>query len=203
MTTAASIRLARPDDAGALLAIYAPIVLDTPISFELDPPSEAEFRQRITQVLEAKPWLVCEAQGQVMGYAYATTFRTRPAYQWSVETSAYVHADHRGKGVGRALYTSLLGLLELQGYRRVLAGITLPNPASVALHESVGFRAVGVYRKVGYKFGAWHDVGWWQLSDLAAGAASDEAPSQPLSLVKAAALPDWKPCLERGLSLLG
>ena len=123
----------------------------------------AEMRQRIRQTLDYAPWVVCEHRGEVQGYAYASAHRTRAAYQWSVDVSVYVHAAAHRAGVGRAVYCSLFQLLTLQGFYNAYAGITLPNPASVGLHESLGFHPVGVYRAVGYKLGAWHDVGWWQL----------------------------------------
>ena len=156
------IRLAIVDDAPQIHAIYAPIVAETAVSFELEPPSVEEMSQRIETTLFTLPWIVCE-QGGIIGYAYAGVFRSRPAYQWTVEVSVYVHADHRGKGVARALYISLFECLRVQGYRTALAGIALPNSASVALHEGLGFRSVGVFHHVGYKLGAWHDVGWWEL----------------------------------------
>ncbi len=165
------LRLATLDDALEVQRIYAPIVAETPVSFELEPPSVEEMRRRIETTLLALPWIVCE-QGGIIGYAYAGVFRSRPAYQWTVEVSVYVHAAHRGKGVARALYTSLFECLRIQGYRTALAGIALPNPASVALHERMGFRSVGVFHHVGYKLGAWHDVGWWEL-------ALQELPSPP------------------------
>jgi L-amino acid N-acyltransferase YncA len=155
------IRLATLSDAAAVAAIYRPAVADSVISFEADPPDEAAMGERMRSTLDRVPWLVCEA-GAVRGYAYASRYRERAAYQWSAEVSAYVAADARGAGVGRALYTSLLAILVLQGYRNAYAGITLPNEASVALHEAVGFTPIGVYRSVGYKFGAWHDVGWYE-----------------------------------------
>ena len=160
----AVIRLATPDDASGVQAIYAPIVRDTAISFELEPPTVAEMQQRIVKTLEHWPWLVCERRGDILGYVYASQHRTRPAYQWSVDVSVYVHPNARRSGVGQALYRSLFALLTLQGFYNAYAGITLPNPASVGLHESLEFQFVGVYRAVGYKLGAWHDVGWWQLT---------------------------------------
>lgn len=156
------IRLARQDDAGAVREIYAPAVERTAVSFELEAPSVAEMARRIAEHQPEHPWLVADEGGTVIGYAYAGGFRRRAAYGWSVETSVYVAPGGRRRGVGRALYGTLFRLLEAQGYRQALAGITLPNPASVALHEAVGFEPVGVYRRVGWKLGAWHDVGWWQ-----------------------------------------
>ena len=156
------IRLATLDDAPAIAAIYRPIVESTPISFETVAPDADEIRRRIHEVLGAHVWLVCERDGVVAGYAYASKHRARAAYQWSVDTSVYVDDRFRRRGVGHALYLSLLAVLSAQGYANAFAGITLPSPASVGLHERVGFTPLGVYRRVGYKLGAWHDVGWWQ-----------------------------------------
>lgn len=155
--------MATPGDAAQAAEIYRPIVAGTAISFELEPPSPAEMEDRIAVVLGFAPWLACEEDGALVGYAYASKHRERAAYRWSVDVSAYVREGRRRGGVGRALYASLLALLRLQGFCAAHAGVTLPNPASVGLHESLGFRPVGVYRKVGFKCGAWHDVGWWQL----------------------------------------
>ena len=157
------IRVARPDDAHAIAAIYAPIVANTTISFELEPPTVDEVRGRIVATLERLPWLVSEDDaGAVNGYAYASKHRERAAYQWSVDVSAYVREDARGTGVGKRLYGALCEELVQLGYFQAFAGIALPNAASIALHEAVGFRPLGVYRNVGFKLGAWHDVGWWQ-----------------------------------------
>jgi L-amino acid N-acyltransferase YncA len=158
-----NLRLATPADAAAIQAIYAPVVTATPISFELEPPTVQEMAGRIERTLATFPWIVgLDASGQVDGYVYASRFRERPAYQWSVEVTAYVRADARGRGVGKRLYGVLLQELKALGYCEAFAGITLPNAASVALHESCGFRPVGVYRNAGYKLGRWHDVGSWQ-----------------------------------------
>lgn len=165
MNQSREIRLATEADTEAMLAIYAPIVMETAISFELEPPSVDEFRSRIRSTLTRTPWLVCEIDYEVAGYAYAGPLRTRAAYQWSVEATVYVHADYRRHGVGSAIYTSLFNCLRLQGYWNAYAAITLPNPGSVGLHERMGFYRIGTYYNVGYKFGTWHDVGWWQ-SDL-------------------------------------
>jgi phosphinothricin acetyltransferase len=158
----AMIRVALPEDAAAILRIYAPIVRETAISFEVEPPTPGEMAQRIATTLPHLPWLVCEQQGEVLGYVYASPHRARAAYQWSVDVTVYIQAQARRTGMGRALYHALFELLSLQGLYTCYAGITLPNLASVGLHEALGFQPVGVYQAVGYKLGAWHDVGWWQ-----------------------------------------
>lgn len=160
----AILRVARPDDAGDIAAIYAPYVRDTVISFETEPPDEAEMRRRIAVTLETHPWLVAELSGRVAGYAYASQHRVRLAYRWGCDVAVYLAPEAMGQGIGSALYTELLELLRRQGFCRAFGGIALPNPASVALHERHGFRHLGTYSQVGFKLGAWHDVGWWQLA---------------------------------------
>jgi phosphinothricin acetyltransferase len=176
MTT--RIRLATPADGPALARIYRPAVTDSATSFELEPPDAVEMASRVAKVLERTPWLVCEMHEQVVGYAYAGRHRDRPAYQWSVEVSAYVSGDVRRAGVGRGLYASLFTTLALQGFRNAYAGVTLPNPGSIALHTAVGFTPIGVFREIGFKHGAWHDVGWFerQLSPR------DASPGAPVPL---------------------
>lgn len=157
------IRAATPDDAAAVQAIYAPIVRDTVISFETDVPSVDEMRSRIADKIRTLPWLVAlDDAHQVCGYVHGSKLRERAAYQWSVEVTAYVRDDCRGRGVGKRMYERLFAELVSLGYCEAFAGIALPNEASVALHESVGFEPIGVYRRVGFKFGAWRDVAWWQ-----------------------------------------
>ena len=158
-----SVRSATPDDAEQLLAIYRPFVLNTAISFELVPPSVAEFRARIERALAEMAWLGAERDRRPVGYAYAAPHRSRGAYQWSVEPSVYVEEGSHRQGIGRLLYEALLPRLAQKGYCNAYAGITLPNDASVALHRRLGFEPVGVFRSVGHKFGAWHDVSWWHL----------------------------------------
>ena len=177
------VRDARGDDAAAIAAIYAPVVRDTPISFELEPPDAATMRQRVLDTLERRPWLVCERDGEVVGYAYAASHRERAAYQWCVETSVYIAESARRQGVGSTLYRALLPLLARQGYVHAYAGITLPNPASVGLHEALGFRPIGVYRAIGFKLGAWHDVGWWDLTLPARALPAQPAAPVPYPLV--------------------
>ena len=158
-----SIRAAEADDAEQIAAIYAPIVRDTVISFELEPPTPAEMRERIEAVFSAGlPWLVCECDGRVVGYAYASRHRDRAAYRWSVDTAAYVTESARGQGVGKSLYSELLETLSMQRFQNAYAGITLPNAASVALHEAVGFERIAVYSQVGFKLGEWRDVAWYR-----------------------------------------
>lgn len=193
-----TVRLATENDAEQIVGIYAPIVRDAAISFEVDPPTVDEMRRRIAETLERVPWLVCERAGEILGYAYASTHRERAAYQWAVDVSVYVHEHTRRSGVGRALYSSLFKLLALQGFYNAYAGITLPNPASVDLHESLGFQPVGVYRSVGYKLGAWHDVGWWQLPlKIPSG-----PPTPPVEIRVVRESPAWHAALATGLPFL-
>ena len=195
---ASVIRMATVDDASAIAAIYRPVVESTFISFETVAPSTDEMRQRIQEVLASHPWLVCENDGVVAGYAYASKHRARAAYQWSVDTSVYVDERIRRRGIGHGLYLSLFAVLTAQGYANAFAGITLPNPASVALHERVGYTPVGVYGRVGYKLGAWHDVGWWQRSL----ARSDAEPSPVRGLSDAEHRKGFEPLLATGLSVI-
>jgi L-amino acid N-acyltransferase YncA len=194
----AAIRLATEHDAGRIAAIYAPTVRNTIISFEVEPPTPDEMRSRIATTLESYPWLVCERRGRVAGYAYAGPHNPRAAYRWSVDVSAYVREAERRTGIGRALYTSLFSVLVLQGFYNAYAGISLPNPASVGLHEAVGFSPVGVYRGVGYKLGAWHDVGWWERSLR----ERSPHPDPPLDLSAVRASEEWSAALASGLSCL-
>src|ERR671916_3326472 len=193
-----SIRLATERDAEQVAAIYAPNVTDSIISFELEPPTAHQMRRRIQDTLQRYPWLVCERQGRILGFAYAGAHGSRAAYQWSVNVSVYVHESARRTGVGRALYASLFAALGLQGFYNAYAGATLPNPASVGLHEAVGVRPVGVYRGVGYKMGAWHDVVWWHLP-LRERVADPDLPADLPSVVGSE---EWDGALASGLPLL-
>ncbi len=159
------IRIATADDAAAVHAIYAPVVAETPVSFEVEPPTVDEMRRRIETTLPLFPWLVGEdAQGRVNGYVYAGRHQPRAAYQWSADVTVYIRADTRRQGVGRRLYGVLLPLLRDLGYCQAYAGITQPNAGSVGLHESMGFTRVGLFEAAGFKLGRWHDVGYWQLA---------------------------------------
>ena len=167
------IRPAERRDAAAIAAIYAHYVATSAATFETESPGVAEMERRIGA---AKLWLVAERDGDVAGFAYGGTHRSRAAYRWTVETSVYVARAHARQGIGLELYATLLPALEARGYRNAVAGITLPNPASVALHEAAGFVRAGVFRRIGYKAGAWWDVGWWQCP---LGDPGDGPPAEP------------------------
>ena len=174
MTEQRLIRPATAMDAAACAAIYSHYVLNAATTFETEPPSPDEMVIRIETAQKRHAWLVLEERGTVIGYAYAGTFHARAAYQWSCEVSVYLDVERRSSGGGRALYEVLLPSLRDRGFRRVIAGVTHPNPASVRLHERFGFEPVGTYRKIGWKHGAWHDVAWSEL-DL----TPDEDPAAP------------------------
>jgi len=176
-----SIRLATAADAAAVAAIYRPYAEETPITFEVAAPSADDMRARIEAGAGLYPWLVAVADGEVTGYAYATAFRPRPAYRYAVEVSAYLAQGQQGRGLGKALYARLLPLLERQGFTQAIAAITLPNDASVRLHERSGFTRAGIYEQVGWKCGAWHDVGLWQRA--LAPAVTPPADPKPVAAV--------------------
>ncbi len=161
---AASIRLVTEADTHDILEIYAPIVKETAISFEYEVPDEHEMRQRIRSKLVHYPWLVMERNGEMLGYAYAGRWRERAAYNWSVETTVYVSSNARRGGVGKALYTTLFDVLRLQGFVLAVAGVTLPNDASMGLHLAMGFMPTGVNHTAGYKFGRWHDIAFFEMT---------------------------------------
>ncbi|TDV46324.1 GNAT family N-acetyltransferase [Actinophytocola oryzae] len=149
-------------DAAACAAIYAPYVRDTAITFEWDPPTVAEMSERIAASRRSHAWLVGEEDGRVVGYAYGGPFKTRAAYRWSCEVSVYVELGRRRTGAGRALYEELFTRLADRGYQTAVAGMTLPNDASIGLHKALGFEPAGTYRRIGWKHDAWHDVTWAQ-----------------------------------------
>jgi L-amino acid N-acyltransferase YncA len=156
------VRDATPEDGAACAAIYAPYVTGTAITFEYEPPTPAEMADRIAQAQKSHAWLVAEDGGRVVGYAYAGRYKERAAYRWACEVSVYLEQGRRRSGAGRALYEALFERLVARGFRTAVAGMTLPNPASEGLHRSLGFEPVGVYRDIGWKHGAWHDVAWTQ-----------------------------------------
>jgi L-amino acid N-acyltransferase YncA len=195
---APTIRLACSEDAEQIQAIYAPFCRDTPVSFETEPPTVDEMRQRIVKTLSSLPWLVCDKSHQVLGFAYASQHRERAAYRWSVDVSVYVREGYRRSGYGRALYTALLNALQLQGFYNALAGVALPNPGSVGLHEAMGFRPVGVYQGIGFKHGTWHDVLWLQLQLRERAAEPDEP--RDFRIVRQS--DEWSAALASGQAIL-
>jgi L-amino acid N-acyltransferase YncA len=159
------VRAADPvRDAQACSEIYAPYVRETAITFEIEPPSAEEMVRRIETAARAHAWLVLEDGGRIAGYAYGATFNPRASYRWSCEVSIYLETGRRRTGAGRRLYEALFGRLADRGYLMAIAGMTLPNDASVGLHRAMGFEPVGTYGRIGYKHGAWHDVAWVQRS---------------------------------------
>jgi phosphinothricin acetyltransferase len=191
----ATIRMAGPADARAIRAIYAPFCATTAVSFELEPPSEDEIAARVRAVTASYPWLVLDDDGAIAGYAYAGRHSERAAYGWSVDATVYVAPSQLRRGVGRALYTTLFELLRQQGYFKAYAIVALPNPASTALHEAMGFEPVGIYKGVGYKLGAWRDVAHYQL-ELRPERLDPEPPVPPGKLLASAG---WSDAVARGL----
>ena len=157
------IKVATKDDAAGMLEIYAPFILNSGITQETDIPSVEDFQNRIISNLKERPWLVCEINGQVAGYAYAGKHRDRKGYQWCTEPSVYISEKYFGAGIADALYTALFDILKLQGYVNAYAVITLPNDRSIAFHKKFGFEYLTTYQRIGYKLGQWHDVGWMQF----------------------------------------
>ena len=164
MPTKSHIREATVQDAPALVAIYSYYIEHTSVSFEEQVPSVEVFADRMVSTMKELPWLVAEVDGTIAGYAYAAPHRWRAAYRWTKEVSVYLSADHHRRGIARQLYTALFELLRKQGVQTLEAGITMPNPASEAFHQSMGFQLVGTYHNVGYKAGQWHDVSWFERS---------------------------------------
>ncbi len=183
------IRHADPHrDATGCLEIYSPYVRATAVSLEEAVPTAEQIATRIGRISAAYPWLVAEQDGDVAGFAYASRHRERASYRWAADVSVYVADAHRRRGVARGLYLTLFELLEAQNLRMVVAGITVPNAASVALHESLGFTLVGIYRRIGYKVGGWQDVGWWQLDLGDRGEGAPPEPAPPVRLPEPRAL---------------
>ena len=176
MTHAATLRDATAADAAACASIYAPYVLDTVITFELDPPSAVEMGLRIQAALTTHAWLVLEDEGRVVGYAYGSPFRARAAYRWACEVSVYLEPGRVRTGGGRVLYEHLLDRLAERGFRQAVAVMTLPNAPSLALHRAMGFELTGTLTRIGWKHGSWHDVSWAQRE---LGAGGGGPPSQP------------------------
>jgi len=157
------IRLADTNDTHSLLKIYTPYVTETSISFETEIPLISEFQNRIDVILKKFPFIVYERDHQILGYAYASSHRSRAAYDWSVECSVYVEQGFHSQKIGTRLYQELFQLLKVQGVVNIYAGITLPNSNSVKIHENFNFTPIGIYKDAGFKQGKWWDVQWWQL----------------------------------------
>ena len=192
----ATIRLATAFDSSAIASIYRPHCEGSAVSFEQVAPSAVEMAKRIATVTTQRPWIVLEDAGSVVGYAYAAPHNERWAYRWSVNTAIYISGTHQRRGAGRALYVTLFSLLRHLGYYRAVAGITLPNAASVGLHQAMGFALVGVYRDIGYKLGAWRDVGWYE-AELQPTVAEPQEP-RPISVLGGS--PEWRAAVEQGLA---
>lgn len=157
------VRLVEKNDAASILNIYGPYVLNTAITFEYDVPTIDEYMNRIETAISEFPWLVCLQSNEIVGYAYATKFRYRTAYQWSPESTIYLSPSIQGKGVARILYETLFEILKLQGYFSVFAGVAIPNEQSEGLHIGTGFEEIGVFKNIGYKLREWHSTRWYQL----------------------------------------
>jgi phosphinothricin acetyltransferase len=188
------IRMASVQDAAAIAAIYAPFCETNAVSFEVVAPSPGEMASRVQSIAAQFPWLVAEVDGGVAGYAYAGRHHERAAYQWSVNTGIYIGESHRKKGVGTALYSVLFELLRLQGYYKACAGITLPNPASIALHERAGFTPVGIFRGIGFKQGEWRDVAWYEAEVQ----PERSNPGEPLPVTRIQDTAEWRRIMSRG-----
>ncbi|MEX0966014.1 MAG: N-acetyltransferase family protein [Bacteroidia bacterium] len=189
------IRPARPGDEADIADIYRPVVENTAISFELEPPDADEMRRRIELTEVTHLWLVCENEGRTVAYAYGGTHRSRKAYQWSTEVSVYVGQNFRGRGIARALYDVLLKGLELQGFVTALAGITIPNAESEAFHRAMGFQPFATYKNIGYKMGQWHSVIWLRRELRSA----DSAPPPLKHYTTILNLPEWKTAIEHAV----
>ena len=196
MPIPATLRLATAADAAAIAAIYAPYVTDSVISFELVPPDAAEMAGRIERIVARTPYVVAEVDGVVRAYAYGSRHRDRAAYDWTVETTVYVDRSLHRSGLGRRTMVAVLDLLRLQGAHLAVAGITPPNPGSIGLHEALGFRDIGTFEAIGYKFGAWHGVTWMALE---LGPRADvPAPLRPMPELAVTAEAEIREILERG-----
>lgn len=158
-----SIRFISPEqDAASCLKVYEPYVFHTPITFDYKVPELNEFQSKILDTIYEYPWLVCLKNDQIEGYAYASRHRYKTAYQWSAESTIYITESLQGKGIGSILYETLLSILKIQGFFNVYAGVTVPNKKSELLHSKMGFEEIGIFNKIGFKSGAWHDVKWFQ-----------------------------------------
>lgn len=172
----AAVRDGAARDAAACAELYAPYVTGTAITFEVQPPSAEQMGERIAAAAQTHAWLVLQRGGRVVGYAYGAPFNRRAAYRWACEVSVYIEQASQGRGGGRMLYEALFERLAQRGFRMAVAGMTLPNEASVGLHRAMGFEPVGTFRRIGFKQGRWHDVAWVQRALVADGS---EPPAEP------------------------
>lgn len=193
-----TIRLAGESDCPSILQIYAPYITDTFITFECQIPTITEFSKRMANIQRKYPWLVCKINDNIAGYAYASHFNEREAYNWSVIFSVYISPQYHRKNMGKALYFALFELLRLQGYYNAYAGVTLPNMKSERLHESFGFKAIGIYQNVGYKFGSWHDVKWYGLRIN----EHIQSPAKPKSIQEISNTNEFKTIMEKAEQML-
>lgn len=198
MTEGVRIRLATAGDADAIRSIYAPYVTSTPVSFEAEPPTAAEVAERIDETMETHPWLVCERDGEILGYAKAGPLRSYAAYRWTAELTVYVDEEARRRGVATALYGSLLACLALQGFKGAYAAVTVPNPESLAFHERLGFEEVGRFPRAGYVQGDWYDVRWLYRSIDHGDRGRDLGLDPPTPLPTAVDDPRWETALRAG-----
>jgi phosphinothricin acetyltransferase len=192
------IRLASKEDTRVIFELYKPYILNTVTTFEISVPEYSELSSRIHSVLKMLPWLVCYYNNSFAGYAYATEHRSREAYQWTKEVSVYVHEKFRKKKIATALYTVLLDILRFQGICNCLAGIALPNPASVRFHEKMGFEQLGTYHKTGFKFGSFIDVGWWEKFIQ----PEDFKPGNIISIKDVQHSREYNDAIDRGLKII-
>jgi phosphinothricin acetyltransferase len=199
MIMKATIRLAEQRDVPGILEIYAPFIIDTSVTFEETVPDEESFWERIQGIMAELPFLVCEIDGRIAGYAYASGYRSRASYRWSKEVSVYIHPDFQRKRIAHALYTSLHEMVRFQGIANLLAIITMPNEPSVAFHEYFGYRKCAEFRNVGYKMGQWQNVGWFELFIQ----DENEAPKERiLPLDEITGLPVFQEAIRKGLEIL-
>lgn len=174
-----NIRIVERADVDGILEIYVPHVTEGTASFEMEPPSPAKMWDRIRFYLNHAPWLVMEINGSIAGYAYASEHRARAAYSWSIEVSVYIQPQYHRQGIGRRLYACLIEMIEAQGFKTILAGITMPNDPSEHIHRAMGFKLIGTYHKVGYKHNQWRDTRWYEL-DL----NPENLPPHPIKTMK-------------------
>lgn len=188
-----TIRLATEKDSDSILKIYAPYITDTAITFEYKVPGPAEFKERMADIQKMYPWLVCEIDNKIAGYAYGSSFAKREAYKWSVQYSIYIDPKYQRRNIGKALYYALSEILKLQGFYNAYAGVALPNIKSESLHESFGFKTVAVYHNAGYKLGKWYDVGWYELKLK----EHNQPPQEPKSIHEIDNTDEFKEILKR------